>query len=364
MPETTPESEALGFKYASGKECYPALLTAGDILRQTRRSDFDPARSAFFMGAADGPCRFGQYGNLHRMLLDEQGFQNVALYILDQDDTFTQDLRMAGGRKFEWNAWMGICATDALEQLARQARPYEIHPGSVNDWFQRSVENVCEAIAAGRPVRPVLLQARAEYDRIETVGRGTRPLILVVGEMYVRINRYANDGLFEQIERLGGEVAMPPLGEWVHYSRMTRARRKRMRRDFAAYLGGTLRGPIQTAVERRICRTLGVEPTPPIRHVLELARPYVHDTFEGEAILTVGKSVEMIRHNRIAGIVHTMPFTCMPGTIASALLQRVQDDHGGIPVLNLAFTGQKDLANRIRLEAFLHQARAYRESHR
>jgi len=363
MPESDEESLELGRRYTSGKECYPALLTVGDMIRQTRRSDFDRNRAAFFMAAADGPCRFGQYNNLHRLVLDDLGFKDVPLYVIDQDETYGRDLKIAGGGQFERRAWAGICAIDALERLLLSTRPYEVNPGETDRWFRRSVEQVCAAIEAGRPLEPVLTRLRAEFDRIETRDRGSRPRIGVVGEIYVRANRFANDNLVEQIEALGSEAELPPMGEWIHYSRTMRSRRRRMRGDFGSYLGNALRGKVQTTIERRVYHSLGLEPDPPITHLLDLARPYLDSSFEGEAILTLGKSIEMIRRHGAVGIINTMPFTCMPGTIATALMKRVREDHHGVPIITMVYTGQQNLTNRIRLEAFMYQAKKFRETY-
>ncbi|MCX7012899.1 MAG: hypothetical protein NTW86_10145 [Candidatus Sumerlaeota bacterium] len=84
-------------------------------------------------------------------------------------------------------------------------------------------------------------------------------------------------------------------------------------------------------------------------------------SLQGEAILTIGKSVEMVRRLGVGGIVNAMPFTCMPGTVCSALFKRLREDHADVPVLNLVYAGQQTLNNRIRLEAFVHQAREFAE---
>jgi predicted nucleotide-binding protein (sugar kinase/HSP70/actin superfamily) len=364
MPESNDESIALGRKHTSGKECYPALLTAGDMIRQSRRSDFNPARSAFFMAAADGPCRFGQYNNLHRLILDDLGLTDVPLYVIDQDDTFSEDIRIAGGGGFERNAWKAMCATDALERLLYSTRPYEVHRGQTNQWFVQSLNAVCDAIACGRPAEPVLREARRAHERIATGDRGARPRIGIVGEIFVRCNVFTNDGLIARIEEMGGEAVMPSMAEWFHYSRWTRTRRKRWQRNYSAFLGNRLRATVQLALERRIYHLLGLEADPPVTELFELARPYLDSSFEGEAILTVGKSIELVRQHGIAGIVNTMPFTCMPGTIVNALMQRLREDNEGVPVLTLTFTGQQNLTNRIRLEAFMHQVKHFHEARR
>jgi predicted nucleotide-binding protein (sugar kinase/HSP70/actin superfamily) len=72
-----------------------------------------------------------------------------------------------------------------------------------------------------------------------------------------------------------------------------------------------------------------------------------------------------LAHERqAAGVINTLPFTCMPGTIVTALLKRVREDCHGIPILSMIFTGQQNLTNRIRLEAFMHQARCFRDAQR
>jgi predicted nucleotide-binding protein (sugar kinase/HSP70/actin superfamily) len=55
-----------------------------------------------------------------------------------------------------------------------------------------------------------------------------------------------------------------------------------------------------------------------------------------------------------------MPFTCMPGTIATAVLKRVREDHDNVPLLNIAYEGQADSQTLTRLEAFMHQAKSHK----
>jgi predicted nucleotide-binding protein (sugar kinase/HSP70/actin superfamily) len=67
-------------------------------------------------------------------------------------------------------------------------------------------------------------------------------------------------------------------------------------------------------------------------------------------------------NNGVSGIANVMPFTCMPGTIATAVLKRVREDHNDIPLLNIAYEGQGDSQTITRLEAFMHQARSYQRA--
>ncbi|GAH92761.1 unnamed protein product, partial [marine sediment metagenome] len=94
----------------------------------------------------------------------------------------------------------------------------------------------------------------------------------------------------------------------------------------------------------------------PIEHVIELARPYLHHSFEGEAILSVGKTVEYYLDG-FGGVVNVMPFSCMPSTVVSTQTMRISDDCADMPILNLSFDGQEDSTLTTRLEAFVEQVR-------
>jgi hypothetical protein len=42
----------------------------------------------------------------------------------------------------------------------------------------------------------------------------------------------------------------------------------------------------------------------------------------------------------------------------------MREDHDNIPLLSIAYEGQQDTQTMTRLEAFMHQARAYQEAKR
>ena len=52
MEESDEETVQLGRKYTIGKECYPCILTTGDMLKTVQKEGFEPAASAFFMPSA------------------------------------------------------------------------------------------------------------------------------------------------------------------------------------------------------------------------------------------------------------------------------------------------------------------------
>ena len=161
-----------------------------------------------------------------------------------------------------------------------------------------------------------------------------------------------------RLEALGVEVWLPPMGEWISYTNHTaliRAWRQR-------YIKKTLRLLITTLIQhkeewrflKQVKDTLRHVYEPLILQLLHWAKPYLHPAFEGEAVLTIGKTIDLLRKG-VAGIINVMPFTCMPGTIAQAVLTRLQRLKGNFPCLHLAFDGQEQTNIQTRLEAFVHQ---------
>jgi predicted nucleotide-binding protein (sugar kinase/HSP70/actin superfamily) len=109
------------------------------------------------------------------------------------------------------------------------------------------------------------------------------------------------------------------------------------------------------AIERIFSPYLDCGEEPTTKDVLEKAGHYVPESFEGEAILTVGKAIDAIEKG-VSGVINTMPFTCMPGTIGTALLRRVQKKHD-VPMITLAYDGQGETNVTTRLEAFVYQVK-------
>ncbi|GAH74704.1 unnamed protein product, partial [marine sediment metagenome] len=73
MPISDLESLREGQKYTTGRECYPCILTTGDMLKVINENGAKAKKIAFFMGTAQGPCRFGQYRTFQEQVLKRLG---------------------------------------------------------------------------------------------------------------------------------------------------------------------------------------------------------------------------------------------------------------------------------------------------
>jgi len=359
MDEPDDLSVYWGRKYTSGKECYPCILTTGDMVKMVKQPDFDPERSAFLMPSGNGPCRFGQYHRFHRMILDEMGFENVPIYAPNQDHRIYKDFNIVGSR-FSKLGWQAIVATDMLIKMLHEVRPLETQKGEAERVYRESIEAVSRAIVMGKNgIAGVLRDAVGKFLHIER-NDARKPIVGVVGEIYVRCNRFSNNDVIRKVEELGGQVWFAPVTEWISYINFFSKRRHSVRKiSMSDVLRTSLTEYIQGKEERRLQEPFlgliqyGEEPQ--VESIIEKASPYIHVSFEGEAILSVGKAIDFIDKG-VSGIINVMPFTCMPGTITSAVLRLVQKKYN-VPIINVAYDGQGLTNITTRLEAFMYQVR-------
>ena len=366
LPESDERTLELGRRYTSGKECYPCALTTGDMLKLLFDDGVDPDQVAFFMPSGTGPCRFGQYHRFHRLVLDELGYQQVPIYAPDQSETFYQELNMAGGSDFVRLGWQGLVAVDLLQKALHEVRPYEANPGDTDQVYQHYLQEVAKAVEQRRDLAEVMKRARHDFAAIARQNGDPKPIVGIVGEIYTRANRFANENVVRIVEELGGQVWMPTIAEWVLYTNYTSTQRAWYLGNYRGLMDTLIKNFFQLKDEHHLGAPwqgfLHTLDEPSIKETLKMAHPYLHPSFEGEAILSVGKSRDMLRRGA-KGVINVIPFTCMPGNIVNALMKRFREDHGSLPYLPMAMDGQEQSGTRIRLEAFMHQVKQFAQAH-
>lgn len=319
----------------------------------------DPSKAAFFMGTASGPCRFGQYCSYHRILLDRMGYVDVPIITATSSDSYTsvKELSSIG---FQIDMLKAAIAGDVLRNALYRIRPYENVPGTTNRVMEANLSNLAGAMERGESLVPVLEKAADEFCNIERKDV-LRPLVLMFGEIYVRNDPFAHSFTDRRIETYGGEVLGTPLLEWfefVNYSFIQKSRdRKRIVDLVKGYSRLRLISKLHRTLSAPFQQLLSDRPSLAPEDILGAAEPYMKENVGGEAILCIGAPLSLAGDNAIHGAVNIFPFTCLPGTIVTAISKRIRKEHSNLPWLNLAFDGQEDTDNDARLEAFMFQVK-------
>ncbi len=409
------ETLELGRKHTLGKECYPYIITTGDILKTLKYND--PDKCAFLMPLTHGPCRFGQYNKMQKILLDELGY-NVPIIAPGAVESaqFYKEYDMQGkkGARLYLKALTGVMTIDYLSKFLRKTRPYELNAGQSDKVYNDLLQKVIESLenSEGRNVidvmTAILQLAVLEFENIET-GAKNKPRVGVVGEIYVRNHPYSNNELVKKIEELGGEAELPDFSEWAYHTNATgkldiSVKQKdilyKILRGFVPSNNGTyvsgknhsfdsdtnfaelarlvpnfakgIKFYIANRVFKRVLDRYHRLLERPIKgtvfeghdeagiyEIWDNAQPYIIKWF-GEAALSIGKSVDWISKD-IDGIINVLPFTCMPGTMVTAASKSIREKYK-TPWLNLAFDGLEQGTTETRLEAFMYQAKQHKLS--
>ncbi len=337
LPLPDAESLRLGRRHTSGKECLPMCVTLGNLLKRLE-SEADPGRRfAVLMTTTDGPCREGAYNLLNQITLERLGWKDRVRIWSPADTGYFED--MPGGLSVL--AFATLMATDLLLGALHDVRPAETRPGAAREIYERhyarllrcvetaargdlSLASALWQVAAGRlfGLRRLLAEAAADLAAVRTAR--LLPTVLVVGEVYVRCEAFANDFLIEQLEARGLRARLAPLNEWLEYvDLMNRRDANALRLGDRA--GHAVQQRIRRLTYRTVARRLGWLPRPAVGHALDAVEPYLRTDLHGEAVLTVGGPLAEWRDRRIDAVVSVGPLECMPNKIAEAQLFHVAE---------------------------------------
>ena len=370
----TPDEDArtleLGAKYTSGDECYPQRIVLGDYLKLLVDRKLDPKKTAFLLPTANGPCRFGQYVGLLRQILQEQGYEDAAVLSFTSADGYAGIGEQASA--LIRTAWRAVVIQDILLKLLLMTRPYEVNPGQTDHVYLECLELMEEVIARQNvshkerlaEIKTRLRQVKEAFLSIP-VRQEDRPVIGVVGEIFCRLNTFANNELIRHVEAQGGECWLAGVAEWVWYTNKEAFRRlhEERRRFSKEWLKTFITGRIMRQDEEALLEDFGEvfqrRPEPHIDEVLECARPYLpqHGAL-GEMVLSTGGAIALYRRG-VDGIIDISPFSCMNGIVTEAIYPRVSKDHDHIPIRVFYFDGtQADLDRDVGI--FLELAKTYK----
>lgn len=356
LPLSDKESVDIGKRYLSGKECYPCTVTTGDIIKKISTDGVEPSKMAFLMPTAAGPCRFGQYNVLQRLILKNLGYEDVIILAPEQhSNNFVHNGK---GNEFIKTAWAGIVAYDLLYKCLHETRPYEIESGSSDLLYNHYLERIYNTLLKSyKDLPPVMEDLKRDFQNLKK-NVGKKPLIGIVGEIFVRSHVFSNENLVRKVEALGGEAYLAPMEEWIYYVNYLAERKALSRLDTSAIIAFNIKKFIQSKIEHGVSKPfkgfLKTLAEPKTKDLLRMAAPYVHDSFEGETILSIGKTIDFMERG-CCGIINVMPFGCMPGTIVTALLKVVSKDYD-IPCISIPYDGTESTVTELQLEAFMEAA--------
>ncbi len=319
-----------GFRYASGGECTPLVSVVGSAIETIGRRGLDPARTFLFLPTAPLACNFAQFPVFADMAFREAGIGGVKIgriNVMALTDSLPPMLAM---RILE-----GYIVACTLYKLASRIRPYERFRGDTDKALAAAEGLVRAALGSGCELRTPLA-ASAELFRAvprEESG-GRKPRIALLGDLYVKYNAVANEGIQSLVEELGGELIVSSLSEYAAHLLDLGVRRygedprsSRMLRT------------IEGRYERLAEDLIGDQPEPDFAECARLMEEYgISPDIAGETSINVGRALWYCTHARVEAIVHVNPMFCCPGVVTASLFRKIQEDFG-VPIVDIFYDG-------------------------
>ena len=313
----TAQTLSLGVQYAPEFACIPFKLVLGTYLENVPRGvDLIVSAGGF------GPCRAGFYGEMHRRILKEMGYNPQFIFFFPPfkktRDFIKKILELKKGGS--WTDFyralrLGLAklrAVDDVEIKSHEIRAREFKQGDTSRSFRRGLQYLDQARDL-QEIQEAHREAIQDLDRV-TIDPEFQPLrVGIVGEIYVQLEPAANFYLEETLGHMG---VIP--------------RRTIFLTSFARH--DVIAHGEKEAKER--------------------ARPYIPLVIGGHGQNSVGDVVHFAEMG-YNGVVQLAPFTCIPEIVAKSImphLSRVK----GIPVLTFFIDEQTGQAGvETRLEAFV-----------
>jgi predicted nucleotide-binding protein (sugar kinase/HSP70/actin superfamily) len=362
LPPPSEASLTTGIRECVGRECMPCFLCVGDFLRKAQEPGFDPARAIFFLPTTSGPCRFGQYTALLRDVLDRHGCGEVEIMSPSGKVGYNNlGENPTGMRKL---AWQATVAVDLLYRLLHEYRPYELQKGATDAAYAECLDRIVAATDAGggRALEEAMEWVADRFRALPVNRDEQRPVVAVLGEIYVRWNAFSNRDLFREVEALGGEVLVSSMGEMMYYTNYRVVSAALASGNYRQIVSPVVTDLYQAWREHRlhhiVAPLLRRPDEQPIYKLIRAIRPYYDARLGTEAVLSIGRAIEYARAG-IDGILNVLPFSCMPGVIVTGIAPRLRKDLDYIPWLDIPYDAQKATNIRTRLEAFMHQVQQF-----
>lgn len=311
----------IGVRYSPEFACLPFKINLGNMIEALKEGV-----DSILMPGGYGPCRFGYYSVIQEQILRRLGY-NFQMARTDNPDSLAdivKTIKDISDINSKWDGYnifylilMRMAAFDRAEAMYFKIKPREINHGETDRALRESVRIIEDATSflklfkAWNKVKGIFRDVR--------IDRKSKPLkIGILGEIFVIIEPFANMDVEGKLAKMGIEVVR---GVWLSDWLNDRFRFKPFK-------------PNQNKLSRK------------------WAYPYLKYPSGGESIETVGKTLKFYKE-KIDGVIHIMPFTCMPELVASTILQRISTDLN-YPILSLTFDEHVSEANlQTRLEAFV-----------
>jgi len=231
LPTNTPPGYEVARKHVSTEVCYPLKGVVGDAIgflqEQIERTSRQAVEENYLvmLPTTSGPCRFGKYSEVLQHFMKLEGLEKVPVvgpssetdYI---DIPLPKGLRSSDRMKMQQILFKGINAADLLEDILRRFRPYALDKPAMDALKAARLEELGRIVTAGADVNKLLDWGRETVSLFKAARLRYHerfPLVLYIGEIYMRQHDPYTDFVIHRLEESRLEVVRDPITDWLFY---------------------------------------------------------------------------------------------------------------------------------------------------
>ncbi|MDT8299923.1 MAG: acyl-CoA dehydratase activase-related protein [Sedimentisphaerales bacterium] len=350
-------------KHIYTEVCHPLKGVVGDAIGflqeeiERKGKEYVENNYLVMIPTTSGPCRFGKYVELVREFLDREGLQKVPAAGPSsesdyQDIPFPGKLSSSDKTKMQQMLFKGIKGSDLLEDITLRFRPYAVDRNQVEELKTQRLRALEKVVENGAEVPEMVAwgtETVSGFRKIKLRKDKRFPLVLYIGEIYMRQHDPYTDFVVHKLEQQGLEIVRDPVIDWLDYVNKMNIRNNkrdiglalksfnlsRALRVTKKYAQSYLKGRYMSSVEDKIAEPFhevlkGRHVLPkPIEMIETLERNHEgHGNIEGESPLSTGIAYHLMNDlispvgdACISGIYHVGPFTCMQEGVATAKIE-------------------------------------------
>jgi predicted nucleotide-binding protein (sugar kinase/HSP70/actin superfamily) len=276
---------------------------------------------------------------------------------------------------------------DVLDRLLWRIRPYEKSEGTTDAFIFQARKRLAESFAK-HSSKNELSAVLADLEEIVKEAQGLlnpsiprKPLIGIVGEIYVRTHVRSNQDTIRMLEKYGGEAVNASIGEWINYTTYDQVRMarnalrlhlkslqfKEIKNDLLKYLKYNLPLMYQYLQQRKVYRMvrkyIDIIEDHKIGHLDRVLKKNKVFSFEvgTEACLSIPSALVLAQHG-YNGVVNIFPFTCMPSNLTAAITKPLMGKLN-VPYIDVSYDGSFQTGREAALRTFMYQASQHFKAH-
>ncbi|MBQ6675015.1 MAG: 2-hydroxyacyl-CoA dehydratase [Ruminococcus sp.] len=316
-----------GLQNTHNDACYPALLVIGQFMDALDSGKYDVNKTALIMSQTGGGCRASNYIHLIRKAVASKYPQVPVISLnfsgLEKNPAFPMTPAIA------LRLIYAVLYGDMLMLLYNQCKPYELTPGMTDELVARWQHRLVKLMDSNdylvpKPIYKAMLNDFAAIPRSKV----KKPVVGIVGEIYVKYSPLANNHLNEFLLSEGCEPNVPGLLDFVLYCASdsvndAKLYDKKDKSSFLFKIGYDVLYKYQKQ-QIKVIKDHGVfKPPHDFEHLRRCADKYIHQGVKmGEGWLITAE-MAALAETGAKNIICTQPFGCLPNHIVAKGMSRV-----------------------------------------